>query len=389
MRRLWSSRPLRDLAEFRTGSTPNKSVPEYWGGDIPWVTVKDMKAMRLSVITNTLTELGASKATVSPGGSVLILVRGMGLFRDLPITHCPEPVCFNQDIKSLIPTADIDSEFLAFALVARKKPILHHVEKAGHGTGRLSTDSLMSTLVPHPPVLEQARIAKALRTWETAIDMLSRLAKEARRLYTGMQHRVFAPCHPTYRHRPASWRAFRIGDLFRERKQSGTSTDPLLGISLAHGVVPHELLGRKDRSSPGRPGYKLILPGDIGYNTMRMWQGVSGLATQRGIISPAYTVLTANGAQVNPDYAARLFKSPRMVFDFRRYSQGLTSDTWNLRYASLARIRVFLPTPRLQLQHVASLKKLERKITLFHDYGTLLVKQARGVASQLMGMAEA
>ena len=344
--------------------------------------------MRLSVTTNTLTELGATKATVSPGGSVLVLVRGMGLFRDLPITHCPEPVCFNQDIKSLIPSADIDSEFLAFALVARKASILHYVEKAGHGTGRLTTDSLMSTLVPHPPLLEQARIANILRTWEAAIDMLSRLAKEARRLYIGIQQRVFAPCHPTYRNRPASWRAFRLGDLFQERKQSGTSSDPLFGISMTHGVVPHKLLGRKDSSSPGRLGYRLILPGDIGYNTMRMWQGVSGLATQRGIVSPAYTVLTPKASQVSADYAARLFKSPRMVFDFRRYSQGLTSDTWNLRYASLAGIRVFLPAPRLQLQHVASLKELEREVTLFDDYRALLIKQARGVASRLIGMAQ-
>ena len=57
MPKQWESKPLADLVEFHSGGTPSKAVSEYWGGPIPWVTVKDMKAMRFSGTARTLTEL--------------------------------------------------------------------------------------------------------------------------------------------------------------------------------------------------------------------------------------------------------------------------------------------------------------------------------------------
>ena len=67
---------------------------------------------------------------------------------------------------------------------------------------------------------------------------------------------------------------------------------------------------------------------------MRMWQGVSGLSYLEGIVSPAYTILKPTES-VCAEYAAYLFKLPRLVHIFERNSQGLVSDTWNLKYSNL------------------------------------------------------
>ena len=172
--------PLSELADFYSGGTPRKDHASFWGGDIPWVTVKNMKSIRLREITRGVTASGAATVRLVPAGAVLVLVRGMGLFKDLPVTFCHRPVTFNQDIKALVTRKGIDGEFLAYALTARKSEILRHVDSAGHGTGRLDTDLLKDTLLLLPPLPEQHKIVKILRAWDEAIEKLEVLkaAKE-------------------------------------------------------------------------------------------------------------------------------------------------------------------------------------------------------------------
>ena len=72
---------------------------------------------------------------------------------------------------------------------------------------------------------------------------------------------------------------------------------------------------------------------------MRMWQGASGVSSYDGIVSPAYTVLIPN-KNSNSNFYAVLFKKKSILNLFTRFSQGLTSDTWNLKYPILKDINV-------------------------------------------------
>ncbi|MFO4987002.1 hypothetical protein RCK87_24985, partial [Salmonella enterica subsp. enterica serovar 1,4,[5],12:i:-] len=91
-------------------------------------------------------------------------------------------------------------------------------------------------------------------------------------------------------------------------------------------------LERRDTSAEDKSNYKVIRKGDIGYNTMRMWQGVFGLSAHDGIVSPAYTVVTPDRSRILGEFASHLFRHPRVVHTFRRYSQGLVDDTLLLKY---------------------------------------------------------
>ena len=74
----WSKLPLGEVGRWLSGGTPSLAVADYWGGDLPWVSPKDMKAPRLhdaiDHISNAAVEAGA---TVLPAGAVLMVVRGM------------------------------------------------------------------------------------------------------------------------------------------------------------------------------------------------------------------------------------------------------------------------------------------------------------------------
>ena len=80
---------------------------------------------------------------------------------------------------------------------------------------------------------------------------------------------------------------------------------------------------------------------------MRMWQGASGVSSYNGIVSPAYTVLVPN-RNSNSNFYAVLFKKKSILNLFTRFSQGLTSDTWNLKYPILKDIIV--PVTNLEEQ---------------------------------------
>jgi type I restriction enzyme S subunit len=71
-------------------------------------------------------------------------------------------VAFGQDCKAILPTADIDARFLAYALRANSNNILRMVDEAGHGTGRLPTDQLAALRVGIPTLAEQRRVVEIL-----------------------------------------------------------------------------------------------------------------------------------------------------------------------------------------------------------------------------------
>ena len=76
---------------------------------------------------------------------------------------------------------------------------------------------------------------------------------------------------------------------------------------------------------------------------MRMWQGASGVSNYNGILSPAYTVIVPN-KNINSQFFGYYFKLYDMIHEFEKNSQGLTSDTWNLKYPLLKGIKVLVPT---------------------------------------------
>ena len=248
----------------------------------------------------------------------------------------------------------------------------------------LTREKLIELPVLLPPLPEQRKIAEILRTWDEAIEKLEALRVAKLSQYSALARRFFDPCHPAFQQRPNSWREFELGEIFRERAQPGEEGDTLLSITMSEGVIDREDIGRKDTSNEDKSRYKLILPGDIGYNTMRMWQGVSGLSALRGIVSPAYTIVTPDNRNITARYAAHLFKSRRMVFDFQRYSQGLTSDTWNLKFPAFSKIKVFLPPIEQQEKQAELLDMLKGGIAIVERQSKTLTRQKRGLMQKLL-----
>lgn len=153
------------------------------------------------------------------------------------------------------------------------------------------------------------------------------------------------------------WVIRSIGSCFAEGNERG-GYDNLLSVGITRGVYPTEDFVKtvtvKDFSN-----YKTVHEKDIVYNSMRMWQGASGVSNYNGIVSPAYTILTPKDNVWSP-FFAYLFKLPWVIKIFEANSQGLTKDTWNLKYPAISIIEFAVPSDMKEQIYIANyFKKLD------------------------------
>ena len=101
-----------------------------------------------------------------------------------------------------------------------------------------------------------------------------------------------------------------------------------------------------------------------------MWQGASGVSPYEGIVSPAYTILIPKN--VHSPFFGYYFKTHKMIYQFKKYSQGLTSDTWNLKYPLISEIKLKIPSLEEQKEITKLLETLDIKIEKlemkYHSY---------------------
>jgi type I restriction enzyme S subunit len=322
------------------------------------------------------------RAEVRPGDLVFSLRGDIGQSSIVPKGF--PPANLTQGTARISVSNRHDAEFIRYALTGPQISRRIHSIAKGSTFREVSLEQLRELQIAAPSLFQQRKIAEILRTWDEAIAACERIAASERLHIRALSRQFFEPCHPKSGSRPSNWTRFELGDAFTERDETGRDEDPLLSITMSGGVIDRNDVGRKDVSKEDKSSYKLILPGDIGYNTMRMWQGVSGLSTLRGIVSPAYTIVTPDNQNIDARYAAHLFKSRRMVFDFERYSQGLTSDTWNLKYPAFSKIVVFLPPISVQMQEAAVMDACLAEVTVIERLRDAIARQKRGLMQKLL-----
>ena len=175
----------------------------------------------------------------------------------------------------------------------------------------------------------------------------------------------------------------RIGDIYAERSERGAADMELLSVTMNGGVMQRSEIEGKDNSSEDKSNYKVVRKGDMVYNSMRMWQGANGVSPYDGIVSPAYTVLTAKRPICN-EYFAALFKNYKLINEFKKNSQGMTSDTWNLKYPQIKTIKVYLPRVTEQEKVASLLVTLDKRIAAQATLVEQLKKYKRGAIAHIL-----
>ena len=175
----WDTNKLETLTKSEGGGTPSKSKPEYWNGNIIWVSSKDMKSTYISDSLIHITQEGVnnSPAHLLPIGTILIVNRSGILKHTLPIAITTKEVTINQDIKALVVNSSKTNNIYLLYCLKACSPFLLSKVKA------VTVDSIDFAIfkklpIPLPPLPLQQAFAKRIEAIEQQKQLISSEIKD-------------------------------------------------------------------------------------------------------------------------------------------------------------------------------------------------------------------
>lgn len=338
--------------------------------NIPWIreskdsTLGDMLRDGDIVISDTAEDYTVGKATELLEINGTSLVAGLHTMPFRPLPNLFSPCFLGYYINSMA------YRFQLYPLVQGTKVCA------------ISKKAMSGTFLIIPPLPEQQKIAEIISTWDKAIEKQSQLIEKLELRKKGLMQQLLTGKQrlPGF---SDPWKVYKLGELFQERNEKNRTDLPLLSISGDHGVILQTESNKRDTSNEDKSKYKRINKGDIGYNTMRMWQGRSALSDLEGIVSPAYTIVTPNKG-VDGYYMSNLFKQPRLMYDFWTHSQGLVEDTLNCKYRDFGKVRINCPSYIEQKAISKIITATDHEIELAKQKLELFRQQKHGLMQQLL-----
>ena len=202
----WKECRLGDIAEVVGGGTPKTDVAEYWNGEIPWITPRDLsnfKGRYISKGERNISEKGLihSSAKILPKGTILLSTRA-------PVGYlaiAENNITTNQGFRSLVPFDYTNNIFLYYLL----KNNIEYLKSQATGTtfGELAGSVLKSLIFPIPPLPEQRAIAGVLSSLDDKIDLLHRENKTLEQMAEALFRQWFIE------EAEDSWEESMLGDV--------------------------------------------------------------------------------------------------------------------------------------------------------------------------------
>jgi len=357
----WQVIKLSYIATSKGGGTPPKDDLQYWNGNIPWVTPKDMKRQWITSTIDTLSEeaLRASSASMIEPDHVLMVFRSGILRHRIPVAINKLHVTVNQDLRAYYVKPRLLSEYFLNLVQGLNREFLFEWSKQGATVESLDSELVNATQLPIPPKAEQQAISAFLNHETARIDALVEeqqrlieLLKEKRQAV--ISHAVTKGLDPDVPMKdsgvewlgevPAHWDLLgskRFLRLVSEPAPKGNSLE-LLSVYTEIGVRPRKELEQKGNKASTTDGYWLVKKGDIIVNKLLAWMGAVGFSAYEGVTSPAYDILRPT-RPMDSKFYHYLFRSRRAQQEFKRWSRGIME----MRLRCKRSFRTVLPQARL------------------------------------------
>ncbi|WP_288960886.1 restriction endonuclease subunit S [uncultured Sulfitobacter sp.] len=345
--------PLGDVVDVIGGGTPSKRNPAFYGGEIPWATIRDMNVEHLKNTEHSITPAGlkGSSAKIIPAGEIVVATRvGLG-----KVCILGQATAINQDLRGLVPKSDVDIDrrflFHWYASIADK------VIEAGTGATVQGVKLPFVKSLPFPALSlqEQQRIVAVL---DEAFEGLARARAHAEANLQNARELSSAAVEAVFNRLPASTLIEELRNLCTER-------------GITYGVIK---LGDHDpkgvpclRTSNVRPlridvdGMKVIAPNLSNEYSRTILQGGEVLVNVRGTLGGVATVpdhmagwnisrevamLPVDHSRLDPDFASFFLSTRGAQAWLTGVVKGAAYKGINLTDLRLLRI----PVPGLDVQ---------------------------------------
>ena len=346
------------LVEIKGGGTPRRDLPEYWGGSIPWATVKDFVTTVLDSTQESITKLGVSKSATNiiPAGNIIVPTR-MALGK---AAINLVDVAINQDLKALIPIdlRIIDRDYLFRFLLSKA----HYIESRGKGATvkGIRLDVLKELEVPLPPIEEQKRIAAIL----DKADAIRRKRRQAIQLADEFLRTVFLDMFGDPVTNKKGWERCNLGEVL-ENIDSGWSPKCYdraanideWGVLKLGAVTSCRYLGQENKALPRdlEPREDIeVKKGDLLFtrkNTYELVAACSFVYETRPKLMLSDTIFRFNfkrNAAILSEYAWALLTHPGKRKDLQKLASGSAGSMPNISKSRLMEQLIELPPIELQ-----------------------------------------
>jgi len=301
----WGVRRLKYVFQrIVGGSTPSSTEPDFWDGDVVWITPADVsKNTRLSNSLRRITHKGLKSCSseLVPQGSLIITSRAP--VGNVAIAEIE--LCTNQGFKALVCAKDVIKPVFGFHVLNSLKDELQSLS-TGTTFTEISTTKLGDVPFPLPPLPEQRAIVRFFDHVDRRIRCSIRAKRKLIALLNEQKQAVINRAvtrglDPSVRLKPSGvewlgdvpehWKICPAKYFYREvDERSTTGAEELLSVSHITGVTPRSEKKITMFMASSNVGHKLCNPGDLVINTMWAWMAALGVSKQKGIVSPSYGV---------------------------------------------------------------------------------------------------
>ena len=225
----WNFKTIGEIASVSSGGTPNRKVPEFWDGDIPWVTTTLINGHAISYANEYITKKGLdfSSAKMCRSGTLLMAMYGQGKTRG-KVGVLSFDASINQACAAISLTDSRSNEYVLHVLNSMYEDI-RELSNSG-GQENLSGGIIKGISIPFPSFEEQTAIANALSDVDALLSELEKLIAKKQAIKTATMQQLL-----TGKTRLPQFSIYSDGD--RQGQIKGTKPSELGEIPEDWGVV--------------------------------------------------------------------------------------------------------------------------------------------------------
>jgi len=372
------------------GGTPSTKIKEYFGGDIPWVNIEDIKKDIYDTRRH-LSESGLknSSAKLWPEGT-LIFSFGASIGK---VGIARVKLCTKQGIAGIIPDPKkIYNEFLYYILLRQG----NRIRMIGQSMGSTIKEVRPSKLVRLisfllPPLPEQRKIAEILSTVDSAIEKVDSAIEKTKRLKKGLMHELLTKGigHKEFKNTeigrvPKEWEVVKLGEVCNQRNEivQPISKGHVKFIGLEH-IESGEIKVKSFTTDLDIKSSKFkFYTGDILYGKLRPYLDKAVITGFEGICSTDLIVLVPNKNKSNAHFLIYIIHSDKFI----NHAISNTSGTNYPRtsWLAISKFRFGLPPLHEQKKIAEILSSIDEKLEILRKRKEKLERIKKGLMEDLL-----
>lgn len=385
----WHRSTLGEIARISSGGTPDRTKPEYWGGEVPWVTTGEIQFNTITDTAEKITAAGLqnSSAKLFPPGTLLMAMYGQGKTRG-QVAKLGIEATTNQNSAAILLSDGHDPDFYFQFLSSQYE----NIRDFGHsgGISHLNAGLLKQIAVPVAPINEQRWVANILSTWDQAITKAERLLENGLKRKRGLAHDLLLG-RTRFKQFKAPWQQVAFRAALKEVKRRVAWDDeknyPLISVRRrSEGAFHRETLkGSEILTKKLNYAYE----GEFLISKMQVVHGAMAVvpeALDSMFISDSYLAFqSADDDRIDINFIGWLSSTQQMYRAVRRCSYGVHIEKMTFDLDMFLNEKFYIPTDIEEQRLIcAVLAKSECEIQTAKNHLEQLKQEKAALMAQLL-----